>query len=65
MSYYKMLHKHGQMAFVPTEEFIELLEYKLEALKKAKEQDSSWNYGIEELEQEISSIKGFVNLLKE
>lgn len=64
MDYFSMLEKHGLFANVPTEEFIELLKFKLDALKQAKEQDSSWNYNIEELEQQINRIEGFVTLMR-
>jgi len=63
VNYFNMLHQHGLMAVVPYEEFIELLEFKLNSLKEAKERDSSWNYRIEELESEINKIKGFKQLL--
>lgn len=38
-------------------EYIELLEIKLYSKKEAQKQDSSWNYGIEELEEEIKLLK--------
>ena len=38
-------------------EYIELLEYKLQVLKDANELDSSWNYGIDELEFKINKLK--------
>lgn len=61
--YYQMLRGHGDYANVPSKDFIELLEYKLECLKSAQEKDSSWNYNIEELESEINQLKGFVNMM--
>ena len=64
MDYYQMLHQHGQFAHVPSNEFIELLEFKLNTLKQAKADDSSWNYNIEELEAQITRIKGFISLLQ-
>lgn len=39
------------------EEYIKLLEFKLMALKFAQEEDSSWNYGIAELKDEIYNLK--------
>lgn len=45
------------MITIPIKEYIGLLEIKLYTLKEAKEKDSSWNYGIEELEQEIKELK--------
>lgn len=42
---------------IPLQEFIDLLEIKLNSLKIAKESDGSWNYGIEELEEEIKDLK--------
>lgn len=42
---------------ISLEEYIELLEYKLYCFKKAKEEVSSWNYGIEELEEKIKELK--------
>lgn len=47
----------GDECIIPTDQLIELLKYKLEALKKAKEEDSSWNYGIEELEEQIKELQ--------
>ena len=38
-------------------EYIELLEYKLSALEEAYRNDSSWNYGIDELKEEIKKLK--------
>lgn len=49
---------------LPSEELVELLEFKVTALKHAKEEDSSWNYGIDDLEKEINKIKGFIELMK-
>jgi hypothetical protein len=49
------------MKTLSNQEYLDLLEYKLIALKQAKEQDSSWNYGIEELEQEIKTLKSLCN----
>lgn len=42
---------------IPLLEYIELLEIKLAAKKEAFEKDSSWNYGIEEIELQIESLK--------
>lgn len=42
-------------------EYIELLELKLEALKEANEFDSSWNYGIDELEFKIKELKSKIS----
>ncbi|MFW6233344.1 MAG: hypothetical protein ACOC3Z_01640 [Nanoarchaeota archaeon] len=42
---------------ITLEEYIDLLEIKLYSLKSAKEEDSSWNYGIEELEEKIKNLK--------
>lgn len=39
------------------EEYLDLLSYKLECKLAAKKRDSSWNYGIEELEKEISEVQ--------
>jgi chaperonin cofactor prefoldin len=39
------------------EDYIELLEYKLDALEEAQRNDSSWNYGIDELKEEINTLK--------
>lgn len=47
----------GDECIIPTEQLIELLEYKLDALKEAQREDSSWNYNIEELEQQIKELK--------
>lgn len=42
---------------IATFELIELLEFKLDALKQAEANDSSWNYGIEELKTLILNLK--------
>lgn len=42
---------------ISLEEYIELLETMLYCLEKAKKEDSSWNYGIEELEEKIKELK--------
>ena len=42
---------------ISTFELIELLEFKLLALKQAKDKDSSWNYGTEELENLILNLR--------
>ena len=47
----------GDECIIPTNQSIELLEYKVESLKKAKEEDSSWNYGIEDLEEQIKELQ--------
>lgn len=54
MDDYKLL---GDEITCPLEQYIDLLEYKLECLKKAYEEDSSWNYGIDKLEQIIVELK--------
>ena len=54
MDDYKLL---GDEITCPLEQYIDLLGYKLECLKKAYEEDSSWNYGIDELEQIIIKLK--------
>lgn len=45
------------MIEIPLIEYIELLEFKLESLKAARDADSSWNYGIDELEEKILTLK--------
>jgi hypothetical protein len=47
----------GDEIICPLEQYIDLLRYKLECLKKAYEEDSSWNYGIDELEKTIAKLK--------
>lgn len=64
MTYYEMLQQHGEKAIVPSKEFVELLECKLECLKRAQQEDSSCNYDIEDLETEIRRIKGFISLME-
>ena len=54
MDDYKLL---GDEITCPLEQYIDLLGYKLECIKKAYEEDSSWNYGIDELEQIIIKLK--------
>lgn len=45
------------MIEITTSEYIELLEYKLQCLELAKEEDSSWNYNIDELKLQIKELK--------
>lgn len=47
----------GDEVICPLEDYISLLEFKLICLKQAEEEDSSWNYGIEELEALITKLK--------
>jgi|GEM_PF-6064577 len=47
----------GDECIIPIEQMIELLKCRLDALKEARDKDSSWNYGIDELEQQIKEIK--------
>jgi hypothetical protein len=47
----------GLTTQISTSKYLDLLEFKVDSLKKAKELDSSWNYGIEELELEIEIVK--------
>lgn len=42
---------------ITKKEYIDLLEIKLYSLKKAEEEDSSWNYDIKELEEAIKKLK--------
>lgn len=42
---------------IPTKQLVELLYFKLNTLTIAKEEDSSWNYGIEELEAQIKELQ--------
>lgn len=42
---------------IPLTDYIDLLEVSLYAKKDARNLDSSWNYGIEELEEKISALK--------
>ena len=42
---------------LPIQDMIELLQYKLDSLIIAKQLDSSWNYPIEELEEQINTLK--------
>lgn len=54
MEDYKLI---GDEIICPLEQYINLLEYKLECLEKAYNEDSSWNYGIDELKQIIVKLK--------
>lgn len=45
------------ICIIPTDQLISLLECKLDRLHSAQKEDSSWNYGIEELEQQIQELK--------
>lgn len=47
----------GDRVLIDIEDLIILLEYKLEKIKQYYEEDSSWNYGIEELENQIKELK--------
>lgn len=47
----------GLICYLPIYDMIELLEYKLDALKKCRDEDGSWNYSIEELEEQIEKLK--------
>jgi len=47
----------GDEIICPLQQYIDLLGYKLECLEKAYEQDSSWNYGIDELKETIAKLK--------
>jgi hypothetical protein len=49
------------MITLTKQQYIELLEYKLIVLQQANETDSTWNYGIEELENEIKTLKSLVD----
>jgi hypothetical protein len=42
---------------ISTFELIELLEFKLDTLKQAEANDSSWNYDIEELKTLILNLR--------
>jgi hypothetical protein len=44
-------------------DFIQLLEYKLIYLKQEKEKDLSWNYPIEETQQQINELQDIYNNL--
>lgn len=57
MQDYKKMALPSGLCLLPVSEFISLLEFKLDSLKKAREEDSSWNYGIEELEADIEYLK--------
>ncbi len=47
----------GLLVQITTQEYLELLEFKIQALKEAQEKDSSWNYGIDELELHMEYVK--------
>jgi len=46
-----------EVAVLPVNELVELLEYKLHVLKKAREEEPDWNYPIEELETQIAELR--------
>lgn len=54
--------KSGEITLT-IKEMIELLEYKLQCLKKAQEEDSSWSYNIEEVQDDINYLKSFYSSL--
>lgn len=47
----------GDKCLLDIEDVISLLECKLDKLKQYNEEDSSWSYGIEELETQIEELK--------
>ena len=47
----------GDRCLLDIEDVISLLECKLDKLKQYSEEDSSWSYGIEELETQIKELK--------
>ncbi len=47
----------GDESTIPTSQLIDLLQCKLLVLIHAKHEDSSWNYPIEELEEQINELK--------
>ena len=57
MKNYKECVTESGLVLLQLPDLIELLEIKLASLKEAIERDSSWNYGIEELESEINYLK--------
>jgi hypothetical protein len=57
MKNYKECVTESGLVLLQLPDLIELLEIKLAYLKEAKEKNSSWNYGIEELESEINYLK--------
>jgi|688.fasta_scaffold2396008_1 hypothetical protein len=60
MIQYKLKEKENDVQ-IHISDFIELLEYKLLYLKQEKEKDSSWNYPIEETEQQLIELKTIYN----
>lgn len=50
----------GNQVIIPIEQILELLEISLEKRQKTFNEDSSWNYGIIELEEQIIEIKSKV-----
>ncbi len=47
----------GDECIIPTSQLIKLLQYKLDALIEARNIDSSWNYPIDEMEEQIAELK--------
>lgn len=47
----------GDECIIPTSQLIDLLRYKLIALQKAYDEDSSWNYPIDELKEQIKELE--------
>lgn len=54
MEDYKLI---GDEILCPIEQYISLLEYKLICLQTAKDNDSSWNYRIDDLKETIKKLK--------
>ena len=54
---YKNSVTESGLVLLPLSELIELLEFKLDSLKQAKQEDSSWNYPIDELTSDIDFLK--------
>lgn len=48
---------------ISTREYIDLLEYKLICIEKVQQEDSSWNYGIEEIKEQIKELKNSLGLM--
>lgn len=59
MDYASLKVKSSGQVEIPLSELIELLEFKLSAKIVAQEHDSSWNYGIEELSEQVKELKLF------
>ena len=59
----KTVFSNNQTQLISTREYIDLLEYKLICIEKVQQEDSSWNYSIEEIKEQIKELKNSLGLM--